>query len=309
MIDVVLSVSTEPVVIAPEYLLRQLLNGLVFGSMLALMAVGFSLSWGVMRVLNFAHGAFFMLGGYLAFIILQSSNIGVLTSSLLALIVIFPLGIATERGLIRPLRDRETDTEQLELRIIAVLIGLWFAIEMGVNIVVGSSHHSFPPLVSGTTSFAGISIATHRLFLVLAAIILLGAFFASLKYTRLGMALRAVSQDTDTAELMGINTNRMYTLTFGVAVVLAAAAGVLLVPIYGIYPSVGTRPFLLAFIVVIIGGLGSLKGPMYAAYFIGLLQSLLTIWVSAELVDAFVFALMIVILTLRPAGIAGVVEQ
>lgn len=290
------------------YLIRQFLNGMVTASMLALMALGFSLSWGVMRVMNFAHGAFFMIGAYMAFLFYHHLGVGLMGSFLLAVALTVPVGAAVQHLLIRPLMESSDDDDEVEMRIIAALIGVWISLEMGVQIVLGSEHRTFPPFLEGAMTIAGVSIARHRIFLIAASAVLLGAFFASLKYTRLGMALRAVAQDSDTAELMGIHTRRVHMLTFGVSIALAAAAGILLAPIYGVYPSVGTRPFLLAFIVVIIGGLGSLKGPIYAAILIGLTQSLLTVWVNTEWVDVIVFALMIVVLTVRPSGISGVVE-
>jgi len=294
---------------SPGFVIDQLLNGLVFGSMLALMSAGLALSWGVMRVFNFAHDAFFAIGAYGAYLSLTQLGIGVVPSFLVGTFVLVPVGVATERLIINPLREARVSAIELELRLIAALLGLSIALKKGMEIVLSAQQKTFPPFIDAIVRIGTVSISANRIFLIFASLGLLGGFFAIVKYTRYGMAIRAVAQDSSTAELMGINTGRVYTLTFTISAVLAGIAGILLAPIFNIFPAVGFRPFLLAFIIVIIGGLGSVKGAVYAAYFIGILQSIISIWIDSEWVLVLVYAVLIVVLMYRPSGIAGVIEE
>jgi branched-chain amino acid transport system permease protein len=293
----------------PNFVVRQLVNGLVFGSMLALMSAGLALSWGVMRVFNFAHDAFFAIGAYGAFLSLSELGLGVFPSALVGMAIMIPVGAGTERFVIKPLRGGRISDIDLELRLIAALLGLSIALKKAMEIVLSAQQRTFPPFFEGVMQIGPFRLSNHRVFLIVGSIALLGSFFAIVKYTRYGMAIRAVSQDASTAEMMGIDTDAVYTMTFTISAILAGIAGILLAPVFNIYPEVGFRPFLLAFIVVIIGGLGSVKGAVYAAFLIGILQSIISIWIDSQWVMVLVFVAMIFVLMYRPSGIAGVIEE
>src|SRR5207248_464580 len=236
-------------------LLQHLLNGLVLGGTYALLGIGLTLIFGLMNVVNFAHGEFYTLGAYVSFAALALAGAGFFVALLAAIVVGAALGWLCEVALLRPLRNESIDTTML------VMIGVWIAMQnaelLGWGGVAKSIPHPFPtaPLVLGP-----VSIAPLRVFvLVLAAGLIVMAYLA-IHRTRLGTAMRATFQDRDTAALMGVRIHRMHTVTFAFGSGLAAAAGALLGPVFLAYPSMGDLASLKAFSVVILGGLGNLPG-------------------------------------------------
>jgi branched-chain amino acid transport system permease protein len=285
-------------------ILQQIINGLLFGGQLALVAVGLTLIWGVTRILNFAHGAMFMIGGY-AGLLTYTATESLLLAIPASVLAAFILGLLTEILIVRPLRGREN----AEFAAIIATFGLAIVLE---NIVLvsplGSTHRSLPTLFPGVWQVGPLFLITEQIYLFIIAVVALALLFAIIKYTRLGMAMRAVAQDQDTAELMGVRSDRVYAITFAVSAGLAGLAGSLLAPIFTVYPTVGWQPFLLAFIVVIIGGLGSVQGTLFAALLIGVLESVSITFVSEQTTSILLFVAMIVILTAKPTGFAGVVD-
>ncbi|WP_332897772.1 branched-chain amino acid ABC transporter permease [Haladaptatus sp. CMSO5] len=284
--------------------IQQIFNGILFGGQLALVAVGLTLIWGVTRILNFAHGAMFMMGGYAGFLTFELTG-----NALLALpgavLVVFVLGMVTEFGVVRRLRDRDN----AEFAAIIGTFGLAVVLE---NIIrgspLGSTRRTLPTIVPGVWEVGPFFFVAEQVYLFIVALAALGVLFAVIKYTRLGMAMRAVAQDQNTAKLMGVRSDRIYAITFGISAALAGLAGALLAPIFNIYPSVGWQPFLLAFIVVIIGGLGSVRGTLIAALLIGVLRSVSLTFTSSQQTSMLLFLAMIVILIVKPTGIGGVID-
>ncbi|WP_280537512.1 branched-chain amino acid ABC transporter permease [Halopenitus sp. POP-27] len=289
--------------VSVSLLAQQLVNGLLFGGQLALIAVGLTLIWGVARVLNFGHGAMFMVGGYVGFFTLGA------TGSLVAAVVaaggvVFALGYVTEVALIRPLRDRE----EFGIPSMVVTLGLAFFLENAFIVWIGSQRESFPQFTDVIWTVAGITLSAQRVLIFIISVIALGLLFVIISRTKLGLAIRAVSQDNDTALLMGVRPNRVYAITFGISAALAGLAGVLLAPLFAVYPSVGWYPFLLSFVVVMVGGLGSVRGTLLAAIGLAVVRSISIIWVSSEMAMIILFAIMIVVLVAYPDGIGGYLE-
>lgn len=281
-------------------LAQQFVNGLFFGGQLALIAVGLTLIWGVARVLNFAHGAMFMVGGFVGFYTLGATG-SVLLAAVLAVVVVFVLGYVTEHALLEPMRDRE----EFDIASMVVTLGLAIFLENAILVNLGSQRRSFPTLTDVVWNVAGVTISAQRLFIFLVSLVALAVLFLLITRTKLGLAVRAVSQDSDTALLMGVRPKRVYSITFGASAALAGLAGVLLAPMFSVYPSVGWYPFLLAFIVVMVGGLGSVRGTLVAALGLAIVRSISMIWIASETAMMVLFAIMVAVLVVNPDGIGG----
>lgn len=290
--------------VSVELLIQQIINGLFFGGQLALIAVGLTLIWGVARVLNFAHGAMFMVGGYAGLLSWQLvGNAFVAISTAVA--VTFVLGWVTESVLIEPLRGRE----EFDLATIVITLGFAIFLENSILVGVGSQRRAFPALTNTVWDVAGFTIRGQQFLLFLISIVALTGLFLFINRTKMGLAIRAVSQDSDTALLMGIRPERIYAVTFGSGAALAGLAGVLLAPLFTVYPAVGWSPFLLAFIVVMVGGLGSVEGTLIAAVVLAIIRSVSQIWVSTEAALAILFTIMIGTLVVAPNGIGGWIDS
>jgi len=287
-----------------ELLVQQVINGLLFGGQLALMAVGLTLIWGVARVLNFSHGAMFMVGGFVGFFTLGATG-NIVVAVVSAALVVFVLGYLTEVALIRPLRDRE----EFGIPSMVVTLGLaFFFLENAVIVWIGSQRESFPRFTDVVWNVSGINLSAQRALIFVISLVALGLLFYVIARTRLGLGIRAVSQDNDTALLMGVRPNRIYAITFGISAALAGVAGVLLAPLFAVYPSVGWYPFLLSFVVVMVGGLGSVRGTLLSAMGLAVIRSISTIWVSSEMAMVILFGIMILVLAVYPDGIGGYLE-
>jgi branched-chain amino acid transport system permease protein len=287
-----------------EQLLQHLLNGLVLGGTYALLGIGLTLIFGLMNVVNFAHGEFYTLGAYAAFAALGLAGANFFVAVLAAIACGAALGALCEVSLLRPLRRESIDTTML------VMIGVWIAMQNGELLVWGgvakSIPHPFPtaPLVLGP-----VSIAPLRLFVLGLAGGLIAASYVLIQMTRLGRAMRATFQDAETAALMGVKIERIHTATFAFGSGLAAAAGALLGPIFLAYPSMGDLASLKAFSVVILGGLGNLPGATLGGLLLGVAEELGAGYVSSGYRDAVGFVIIIVVLLLRPGGLFGRSER
>lgn len=287
-----------------EALLQHLVNGLVLGGTYALLGIGLTLIFGLMNVVNFAHGEFYTLGAYVTFAALVLAGVPFLAALATAIAAGVVLGVLTERVLLRPLRGESIDSVML------VMIGLWIALQNGELLVWGgvakSIPHPFPtaPLVLGP-----VSIAPLRLFVLAAALGLIAAAHLLIQRTRLGRAMRATFQDADTAALMGVRIGRIHTATFAIGSGLAAAAGALLGPIFLAYPSMGDLASLKAFSVVILGGLGNLWGATLGGLILGVAEELGAGYVSSGYRDAVGFVIIIAVLLLRPSGLFARAER
>jgi branched-subunit amino acid ABC-type transport system permease component len=279
-------------------LLPQLLHGLVFGAALGLLALGLTVIFGLLGVMNFAHGELYMLGAYAGIV-----TIGVTHSFWVALIVA-PLAVGavaavTEILTLRPLYRREP------LYGLILTFGLALVFREAVRQIWGGDMRRILPPFIGSTPLLGMTYPNYRLFLLAASSVLLAAIWLFFTRTRAGIVVRAAVQDAEMLDGLGVDVRRVFTLTFAASGALAALAGLLLAPVFTVYPQMGVEMILLAFIVVILGGMGSLGGSVVAAFVIGIAQSLFSLWMNPQRVAIAIFGIMIVVLVVRPRGFFG----
>lgn len=287
-----------------ELIIQQILNGIIVGSMYALMASGLSLIWGTMKMLNLAHGEFYMLGGFLMFFLNVSAGINIIVSALLSMVLVFIVAIVVQRVVIHFLMDRPGWTESHLIATFGVSILLQ---NLALNIW-GERFKNIPYYIDTNISFFGIGLSAQRILIFVVAVIVIALFWAFLKYSRFGQALRATSQDSDSATLYGINTRVIFMIAFGVSAVLAAVAAIMLAPIYSVNPWMGSDLLLKALAVVIIGGLGSLVGAIIGGIGLGILEGLGILVFSSEWQNVIAFSLLILVLWIRPSGLLGTKE-
>ncbi|MGH7355540.1 MAG: branched-chain amino acid ABC transporter permease [Candidatus Rokuibacteriota bacterium] len=287
-----------------EQLSQHLVNGLVLGGTYALLGIGLTLIFGLMNVVNFAHGEFYTLGAYGAFAALALAGTGFVVAVLAAIAIGALGGALLERVLLRPLRAESIDTVML------VMIGVWIALQNGELLVWGGVAKSIPhPFPTAPLTWGPLGIAPLRVFVFVAALSLIAAAHLLIQKTRLGRAMRATFQDRDTAALMGVRIHRIHTATFAFGSALAAAAGALLGPVFLAYPSMGDLASLKAFSVVILGGLGSLWGATFGGLILGVAEELGAGYISSGYRDAVGFVIIIVVLLLRPSGLFARAER
>jgi branched-chain amino acid transport system permease protein len=282
-------------------LAEQLFNGIIIGSMYALVASGLSLIWGTMKMLNFAHGEFYMMGGFLMYITNVSAGMNPLLAGIISLVIVFLLGALIERTIIHRLLDKPGwDISPLIATIGISIFFQNFALRMW-----GERFKNIPYYKEGNASLFGFAIAYQRLFILIVAIAVVVILWAFLKYSRYGMALRATSQDRDSATINGVNVHVIYMITFGISAALATLAAIMLAPINSVNPWMGAPPLLKAFTVVVLGGLGSLEGAIIGGILLGVLESVGVFFFSSEWKDVISFSVLILVLWIRPSGLFG----
>jgi branched-chain amino acid transport system permease protein len=296
-------------------LLQPLLSGIILGSLYALMAMGLTLIYSTIRVLNFAHGAFFMAGAYIVWWLNTPANalvgttyptsglaIPLALAVIPAVLVIFGIGMGTQRFLIRPLIRKPNPL----ITTLVVTLALATIFESVATLIFGGSRVEFTSeIATGDIRYAGLIITYSELVQFAVAIGVLVLLQVFLKRSRLGIGMRAVAQDLDAASLVGINTDTIYLLAFGLGSALAAVAGFLLTDTVFLSPSVGATPLTIAFIVVVFGGIGSVQGTILASYIVALVQQYVTLFLDATWGLSFAFILMIAVLIIRPQGLFG----
>ena len=275
-------------------MLQQLVNGLILGSVYALLALGYTMVYGIIKLINFAHGDIYMVGAFMGYFLLNSWKVNFFVALLLAMVVIEYLAY-------RPLRH--------STRIAALItaIGVSFLLEYGMVFFVGANTRSFPQVIKTVRyNFGPISISNIQLMILGVSVFLMVALQFIIQKTKMGKAMRAVSVDSDAAQLMGINVNRTISFTFALGSALAGAGGVLIGLYYNsIEPLMGMTPGIKAFVAAVLGGIGIIPGAALGGFVIGLLETFATAIGLSDFRDAIVYAILIVILLIRPAGILG----
>src|SRR5712671_1481445 len=277
-----------------DQFLQHCLNALMLGGTYALLGIGLTLIFGIMRVVNFTHGELYAFGAYMMYMLVMLTGANFFVAIALGVV----LGAAIELLLLRGLRGADIDTTML------VMIGAWIALQNAEQLawsgVAKSIDNPFPaaPLVIGS-----VSVAWNRVFVFFTAIFLIGVTYALINHTKLGRAMRATFQDRDTAALMGVRIGNIHTAPFALGSGLAAAAGALLGPVFVAYPSMGDLAAAKAFAIVILGGMGSIGGATLGGFILALAEELGAGYVSSGYRDAMGFLLIIVILLFRPTGL------
>ena len=283
--------------------LSYLLNGISLGSVYAIIALGYSMVYGIAKMLNFAHGDVIMIGAYMSFCAIQYWSLPPILAILLAIVVCTALGIVIERMAYKPLRQATS------LSVLITAIGVSWLLQNIALLIWGANPKSYQSLVNfgSLTLFDGQLHITSETFITIAAnIIIMIALTLFTTKTKMGKAMRAVSEDKGAAELMGINVNATISMTFAIGSGLAAIAGVLLCSAYPVLmPTTGSMPGIKAFTAAVFGGIGSIPGALIGGILLGMIEILGKAYVSTELGDALVFAVLIIVLLVKPTGLLG----
>ena len=283
--------------------LSNLINGISLGSVYAIIALGYTMVYGIAKMLNFAHGDVIMIGAYISFCVTQYLNLPAWLSVLAAMFVCTLLGMTIERLAYKPLRSAPS------LAVLITAIGMSYFLQNLALLIWGSNPKSFTSIISfgplrlfdGQLIISDVAIVT-----VLACILIMIGLTWFTGKTRVGKAMRAVSEDKGAAQLMGVNVNRTISVTFAIGSALAAIAGVLLCSAYPtLMPTTGSMPGIKAFPAAVFGGIGSIPGAMLGGILLGIIEIFGKSYISTELGDAIVFAILIVILLVKPAGLLG----
>lgn len=290
------------------YLLQQIVNGLGLGSIYALVAIGFSITYSILRLINFAHGDILMIGCYCALFLMQSTKLPLALALAGAMLCAAAVGILVERAAYRPLRKASEEAMLITSFAVAIFIE-----NLGIMTVSAQPRKfEFPAVFSRAHELGGVTFSNMTVLTISVAFFLMLALTLFVKRTKLGTAMRACSENIYTARLMGIDINLVIATAFAVGSALAAVAGILLGGQYGrIDPLMGFVPGLKAFVAAVIGGIGSIPGAALGGYVLGLFEILLVGFLPVAYTgyrDAFVFLLLILVLLFRPNGILGMVE-
>ena len=284
-----------------EQLPQQLVNGIILGSIYALLALGYTMVYGIIKLINFAHGDIYMIGAFVGYYAINSLKMNFWIALVFSMIVCAILGVVIEFLAYRPLRN------STRISALITAIGVSFFLEYIMVYFVGADTRSFPQSIKEHTYHLGsISVTNVQLLILVVALVLMVALQLIVKKTKMGKAMRAVSVDSDAAELMGISVNNTISFTFALGSSLAGAAGVLIGLYYNsIEPLMGMTPGIKAFVAAVLGGIGIIPGAALGGFVIGILETLSTAIGLSSYRDAIVYGVLIVILLLRPAGILG----
>jgi len=276
-------------------------NGLAAGVFYVLMALGFTLIFGILRLVNFAHGEFYMLGAFVVYHLYAQLGMNFFVALAAAAVAVAAVGVLVERVVFAPLRSRE-------LSMLMSALGLQIAIQGIMAVVEGVEGLSLPSPVQGVYRSGWITFPYDRLLVVGAGLVVLLLFYAFITWTRLGQALRAVAQDGDAALMQGIPVNFVYTAAFAIGCALAAIGGALIGPVFSLQVYMGQPALLKAFIVVILGGLGSVPGALVGGLVLGLGESAFATLFGGLTSDMFGFLMIMGILLWKPTGLLGRAE-
>jgi branched-chain amino acid transport system permease protein len=279
-------------------LLTILIYGAVISAIYAMLAVGFTLIFGVARILNLAHGAFYALGAYGAYSLTAIFGVPLVLAAPIAILLVAAFGVAMERVLVRPLRHSQ-------LAVLMITLAVALMVEQILLLTFGSEARNVPSMVTATLHLGQVDIGGQRLLALVASVAILTALWLFMQHTRLGAAILAISQDAEAARYMGIPSDRIYSIVMGLSAGIAAAAGVLVAPFQSVIPSMGLLPLVKAFAIVIVGGLGSIPGSIVGALLLGYTETFIAFQVSSEWSQIVSVLAVLITLVIRPAGFFG----
>lgn len=284
-----------------QLFMQQMVNGIALGSIYALIALGYTMVYGTIKLINFAHGEVYMLGAFTGFYLVTVLQVNIFLAMVVAMLATSLLGVIIERVAYKPLRN--------STRVAALItaIGVSFFLQNIMIFFVGPEVKAFPsPIKVTILKVFGLVITSKQILVVVMTVILMVALQLIVQKTKMGKAMRAVAVDPEAAQLMGINVDRVISFTFALGSGLAGIAGILVGIYYNsIQATMGTAPGLKAFIAAVIGGIGSIPGAMVGGYLIGILETLVTVLGFSNYKDAVVYALLIIILLVLPSGLFG----
>ncbi len=282
--------------------LNNLITGLSLGGIYAIIALGYTMVYGIAKMLNFAHGDVIMVGAFMCFFATGRYGLPPLVSVLLAVVVCTALGIIIEGLAYKPLREAPS------LAVLITAIGVSYLLQNGAQLLWGADTKTFTPIVSGSLSLAGgrLNISYVSLLAMACCLVVMVCLTFFTNRTRMGKAMRACSEDKGAAQLMGINVNSTISMTFAIGSALAAIAGVLFCSAYPVLsPTTGSLPGIRAFTAAVFGGIGSIPGAFLGGILLGIIETFAKAYISTDLSDAVVFAVLIIVLLVKPAGLLG----
>ena len=284
--------------------INSLITGLSLGSVYAIIALGYTMVYGISKMLNFAHGDVIMVGAYISFLLTNHAGMNAWVSLLIAIAVCTVLGMLIERLAYRPLRGTGS------LAVLITAIGVSYFLQNAALLLSGADPRMFNSIFGGFKTIhladGALTITPESMFTILANIIIMIALTLFVSKTKAGKAMRAVSEDNGAAQLMGINVNQSISLTFAIGSGLAAIAGVLMCSAYPVLiPTTGAMPGIKAFTAAVFGGIGSIPGAMIGGLILGIIEIFSRAYISSELADAIVFACLIIVLLIKPTGLLG----
>lgn len=279
-----------------------LISGIGLGSIYALIALGYTMVYGIAKMLNFAHGDVIMVGGYAVFLSISSLNCPVWLSIIIGIVVCTVLGVVIERVAYKPLRNASS------LSVLITAIGVSYLLQNLALNILGSNARTFKSVVSLKTIEINsqLKISGEAVVTIIVTVVIMVALTLFINKTKAGMAMQAVSEDKGAAQLMGINVNKTISIVFAIGSGLAAVAGILLCSTFTqISPYTGSMPGIKAFIAAVFGGIGSIPGAMIGGILLGIIENLSKAYISTQVADAIVFASLIIVLILKPTGLLG----
>ena len=287
----------------PITLISIIKGGLILGALYALMATGLSLVWTTLGIFNFAHGAFIALGAYVAWQFSSADALGwpMLPAVLLTCAVMFLVGVILHFLLVKPFERR---SDVVLIAVITTLAGSTI-LENGLLLIWGPRSKQIEPLTRGEVDLAGLHLTTAEILLVVLVLAILLGIGMFLRYSRPGRSMRAVSQNREAAQLLGLDVPKLYAIAFGLSALTAGLAGIFLGTIRFMHPAMGSEPLMKALVVVIFGGVARFSSPIYAAFIIGLLEAFSTYIFGVYWAPAVLFVTMIVVLLVKPEGLFG----
>ena len=275
-----------------------LIYGAVTSAIYALLAVGFTLIFGVARILNLAHGSFYALGAYGTYVLTSIAGLPLWSAALIAIAFVALFGVVVEKVLIRPLRH-----SQLGVLMISLAVAL--IVEQALFLVFGSEYRNVPSFVDSKINFGGVDVAGQRLLTLAVAAVAIGALYLFIQFTRLGSAILAISQDPEAAKYMGIPSDKIFSVVMAISAALAALAGVMAGPFLSVQPSMHLLPIVKVFAIVVVGGLGSIPGSIAAAFLLGYAETCVAYLISSSWTEIVSVLATLLMLVFRPAGIFG----
>ncbi len=280
-----------------SFFIQVLVNGLMLGLTYVLIASGFSLIYGIMRLLNFAHGEFYMLGAFGTYLLCEHLGIHYFAAMAISMVLIGVLGVLVYHFVFRPFRDEHDPSLVIALGIAMLIGGL-------ALIIFGEKDKSIAPVFSGVIQVWGATLSKERVAVILVAIVLMAALTIFIKFSKTGQAMRAVAQDREAAALQGIGVDSTFTLCMGISSALAGAAGALLAPLFYVNPFLGMHAVLKALVVVVIGGLGSIPGAIVGGLLLGFVESFGNTFLG-DITEMLGFVMVMIVLLFRPQGLFG----
>ncbi len=282
-----------------DLLFQQTLNGIMVGSVYALVALGLTLEYGILNIPNFAHGVLYTLGAYLTFLTVTALGYNYWVAIGCAMLALAIMGIIIDRLVYHPLVNAP------HLNSFIAAIGLIYIFKAGMLIIWGPDFKRFPPINEEVINLLGATITTQRIIIVVVTVVLIVLLNLFIKKTMAGMSIEALAQDREGALLAGINVKKVETMVFAVGSAMAAVAAALISPIFLVYNTMGDAVILKAFVIIILGGMGSIPGAVIGGYIIGLVESLGGAYLSTDYNEIVAFAILIGVLAVKPTGLFG----